>query len=192
VREQAALLDLASDAILVQDLAGKVRFWNKGAERLYGWTAAHAIGNQMAALFPKQDKPALAAAEQGLLAHGEWIGELRKHTQGGQEVVVSSRWTLLRDGRGEPSSVLIIDTDITERKKLEAQFLRAQRIEGIGTLATGMAHDLNNILAPILMSAGYLRWNIPAGEREKAIERIEQSVNAAPKSSNTSLPLDGA
>ena len=157
VREQAALLDLASDAILVQDLAGKVRFWNKGAERLYGWTAAHAIGNQMAALFPKQDKPALAAAEQGLLAHGEWIGELRKHTQGGQEVVVSSRWTLLRDGRGEPSSVLIIDTDITERKKLEAQFLRAQRIEGIGTLATGMAHDLNNILAPILMSAGYLR-----------------------------------
>ena len=176
VREQAALLDLASDAILVQDLAGKVRFWNKGAERLYGWPAARAIGNQMAALFPKQDKPALVAAEQELLARGEWIGELRKHTQGGQEVVVSSRWTLLRDGRGEPSSILIIDTDITERKKLEAQFLRAQRIEGIGTLATGMAHDLNNILAPILMSAGYLRWNIPVEEREKAIERIEQSV----------------
>jgi PAS domain S-box-containing protein len=176
VREQAALLDLASDAILVRDLSGKVRFWNEGAERLYGWSAAGAIGNQMTALFPKQDKSALAAAEQELLSRGEWTGELRKHTQSGQEVTVSTRWTLLRNERGEPCSVLIIDTDITEKKKLESQFLRAQRMEGIGTLATGMAHDLNNILAPILMSAGYLRWDITPDEREKAIGRIELSV----------------
>jgi two-component system, cell cycle sensor histidine kinase and response regulator CckA len=176
VREQAALLDLASDAILVQDLSGKVRFWNKGAERLYGWSAAHALGNQMDTLFPTQDKPALAAAEQELLARGEWIGELRKLTQNGVELTISSRWTLLRNDRGEPCSVLKIDTDITAKKKLESQFLRAQRIEGIGTLATGMAHDLNNILAPILMSAGYLRWDIPPQEREKAIGRIELSV----------------
>ena len=176
VREQAALLDLASDAILVQDLTGKVRFWNKGAERLYGWSAAHALGNEVDALFPKQDKPTLEAAEKELLARGEWIGELRRLTQSGQEVTVSSRWTLLRNDRGEPRSVLKIDTDITEKKKLESQFLRAQRIEGIGTLATGMAHDLNNILAPILMSAGYLRWDIPSQERDKAIERIELSV----------------
>jgi PAS domain S-box-containing protein len=176
VREQAALLDLASDAILVRDLSGKVRFWNEGAGRLYGWSAAQAVGSQWAALFPKQDKSSLAAAEAQLLARGEWTGELRKHAQSGREVTVSSRWTLLRNDRGEPSSVLIIDTDITEKKKLESQFLRAQRIEGIGTLATGMAHDLNNILAPILMSAGYLRWDIPPEEREKAIGRIELSV----------------
>jgi PAS domain S-box-containing protein len=175
-REQAALLDLASDAILVRDLTGKVRFWNKGAERLYGWSADRAIGNQMTALFPNQDKSALAAAERELLARGEWTGESRKLTQGGHEVTVSTRWTLLRNERGEPCSVLIIDTDITEKKKLEAQFLRAQRMEGIGTLATGMAHDLNNILAPILMSAGYLRWDITPDEREKAIGRIELSV----------------
>jgi two-component system cell cycle sensor histidine kinase/response regulator CckA len=176
VREQAALLDLASDAILVQDLSGKVRYWNKGAERLYGWNAAQALGNQVDTLFPKQDKPSLEAAQKELLARGEWIGELRKHTQNGEEMTVSSSWTLLRNDRGEPRSVLVIDTDITEKKKLESQFLRAQRIEGIGTLATGMAHDLNNILAPILMSAGYLRWDIPADEREKAIGRIELSV----------------
>jgi PAS domain S-box-containing protein len=179
VREQAALLDLASDAILVRDLTGKVRFWNKGAERLYGWSAQDAVGNEMGALFPKDDKSALAPAEQELLARGEWTGELRKHTQSGQEVIVTSRWTLLRNDRGEPCSVLIIDTDITEKKKLESQFLRAQRIEGIGTLATGMAHDLNNILAPILMSAGYLRWDISSAEREEAITRIELSVKRA-------------
>jgi two-component system cell cycle sensor histidine kinase/response regulator CckA len=176
VREQAALLDLASDAILVRDLSGNISFWNKGAERLYGWTSADALGNKISALFPYQDKPAQTSAEEALLAHGEWTGELRKLTQSGQEVMVSSRWTLLRDERGEPRSVLIIDSDITERKKLEAQFLRAQRMEGIGTLATGMAHDLNNILAPILMSAGYLRWDITNEEREKAIGRIELSV----------------
>jgi PAS domain S-box-containing protein len=176
VREQAALLDLASDAILERDLGGKVRFWNKGAARLYGWSAGQAIGNQWASLFSKEDKQALEAAEQELLARGEWTGELRKQTQSGQEVIVSSRWTLLRDERGNAYSILIIDTDITERKRLESQFLRAQRIEGIGTLATGMAHDLNNILAPILMSAGYLRWDIPPEERDKAISRIELSV----------------
>jgi PAS domain S-box-containing protein len=176
IREQAALLDLASDAILVRDLSGRVSFWNKGAERLYGWTADSAHGSQIADLFPDSDGAALDAAEEELLARGEWSGELRKLTQSGREVTVTSRWTLLRDDKGEPRSVLIIDTDTTETKKLEAQFLRAQRIESIGTLATGMAHDLNNILAPILMSAGFLRWDLEPDEREKAISRIELSV----------------
>jgi nitrogen-specific signal transduction histidine kinase/CheY-like chemotaxis protein len=71
---------------------------------------------------------------------------------------------------------LALANDVTEKKKLEAQFLRAQRIEGIGTLATGMAHDLNNILAPILISAGTLRWDLTPDEQEKAINRIEVSV----------------
>jgi PAS domain S-box-containing protein len=176
VLEQAALLDLASDAILVRDLSGKVRFWNRGAERLYGWSPIRAMGQQIKALFPKDDKSAMAAADREVLESGEWTGELRRRTQDGQEVTVSSRWTLLRDERGEPRSVLVIDTDISEKKKLETQFLRAQRMEGIGTLATGMAHDLNNILAPILMSAGFLRWEIEPEERDKAIERIEMSV----------------
>ena len=77
------------------------------------------------------------------------------------------------DGR---EAKLALVNDVTEKKKLEAQFLRAQRIEGIGTLATGMAHDLNNILAPILISAGTLRWGLSPDEQEKAISRIESSV----------------
>ena len=77
---------------------------------------------------------------------------------------------------GGREAKLALANDITEKKKLEAQFLRAQRIEGIGTLATGMAHDLNNILAPILISAGTLRWDLSPEEHEKAISRIEASV----------------
>ncbi|HEX4119565.1 MAG TPA: PAS domain S-box protein [Verrucomicrobiae bacterium] len=175
IREQAALLDLAGDAILVRDISGHVRFWNKAAERLYGCSAEKAIGVPLVDLL-KQDTQVLTAAEAQLLAYGEWSGEMRKRTRDGQEVIVNSRWTLLRDEQNQPHSILIIDSDITEKKKLEAQFLRAQRIESIGTLATGMAHDLNNILAPILMSAGFLRWNLREEEREKAIGRIELSV----------------
>ena len=95
-----------------------------------------------------------------------------------RRTAASSRWKSAPassrfDGR---EAKLALANDITEKKKLEAQFLRAQRIEGIGTLATGMAHDLNNILAPILISAGTLRWDLSPEEQEKAISRIEASV----------------
>jgi two-component system cell cycle sensor histidine kinase/response regulator CckA len=176
IRDQAELLDLASDAIVVRDVEGYIQFWNKGAERLYGWTVAEAMGAKMSKLFSQDDLRTLQAAEQEMSAKGEWSGELRKRTQTGQEIFVSSRWTLVRDDEGRPRSILMINTDVTEKKKLETQFLRAQRMEGIGTLATGMAHDLNNILAPILMSAGTLRWDMSAKDKELAISRIETSV----------------
>lgn len=176
LKEKAALLELAHDAIFVRDLDGHVRFWNKGAEHLYGWTSAEAIGATIERLLSPDDKAGFEVAQKALLEHGKWNGEFHKHTKEGVEVIVGSRWTLLRDEEGKPRSVLVINTDITEKKKLEAQFLRSQRMEGIGTLATGMAHDLNNILAPILISAGALRWELSAQERELAISRIELSV----------------
>ena len=178
IHQQAMLLDLAHDAIFVRDLEGRIQFWNKGAEGLYGWTAAEAVGVTIAKLFPRKDMDtsSFEAAEKAVLEKGEWSGELRNHTKAGQEVIADSRWTLLRNDAGTARSVLVINTDITEKKKLEAQFLRSQRMEGIGTLATGMAHDLNNILAPILMSAGTLRWELTPEDRELAITRIEMSV----------------
>jgi two-component system, cell cycle sensor histidine kinase and response regulator CckA len=176
IHEQAALLDLAHDAIFVRDLQGRIQFWNKGAESLYGWKAPEALGMGLAELFPQDDVVAFKIAEKILMEKGEWSGELNKHTKDGQKIIVGSRWTLLRGTEGQPRSVLVINTDITEKKKLETQFLRSQRMEGIGTLATGMAHDLNNILAPILISAGALRWQLTPEERETAINRIEMSV----------------
>jgi two-component system cell cycle sensor histidine kinase/response regulator CckA len=177
IHEQAMLLDLAHDAIFVRDMAGRIQFWNKGAERLYGLTAAEAVGKAASDIFTHDFTGSLRAAEKILLETGEWSGELSKHAKAGKEaVVVDSRWTLLRNAQGEPQSVLVINTDVTEKKKLEAQFLRSQRMESIGTLATGMAHDLNNILAPILMSAGVLRWETTAEDKELAISRIESSV----------------
>jgi PAS domain S-box-containing protein len=156
IRDQATLLDLAQDAILVRDLDGRIRYWNRGAVELYGWTAREAIGQAVTDLCGPAT-PELDAAKARLLATGSWSGELHPLTKDRREVTINSRWTLVRDSLGLPKSVLVIDTDITERKRLEAQFLRAQRVEGIGQLAGGVAHDFNNILAAIMLQLDLLR-----------------------------------
>jgi PAS domain S-box-containing protein len=156
LREQAALLDKASDVILVQDMEERILFWNRRAERLYGWSAAEARGRSAAELLFRGPAPELEEAARAVLEKGEWGGELSQVTRDGREVLVASRWTLVRDEAGRPRSRLVLNTDITEKKKQEAQFLRAQRLESIGTLAGGIAHDLNNVLTPILMGVDLL------------------------------------
>ncbi|PSB46403.1 hybrid sensor histidine kinase/response regulator, partial [Chamaesiphon polymorphus] len=90
------------------------------------------------------------SAMELVLSTGIWQGELTKITSDAKQIIVSSRKSLLRDAAGNPKSILIAETDITEKKQLESQFFRAQRLESLGTLASGIAHDLNNILTPIL------------------------------------------
>jgi PAS domain S-box-containing protein len=157
LREQAALLDHAQDAILVRDLQNRILFWNKSAERIYGWPAPDVIGKDVKQFLYPRGTDEFDRAIQALMARGEWMGEMRHVTRGGVEKIAEARWTLVRDEDGKPKSILSINTDITERKKLETQFLRAQRMESLGTLAGGIAHDLNNILAPILMAVQLLQ-----------------------------------
>lgn len=157
IREQAELLDQAQDAILVRDLDQNILFWNKGAEKIYGWTAEEVIGKNAAEVLFKEPSSQFETARRSIIRDGEWKGEIRQANRHGIEIVVESRWTLVRDDQGEPKSILIINTDITENKRMEAQFLRAQRMESIGTLAGGIAHDLNNVLSPILMAIDMLQ-----------------------------------
>jgi two-component system cell cycle sensor histidine kinase/response regulator CckA len=163
IREQAALLDKAQDAIVVHDMSyDKILYWNQGAERIYGWTEAEAVGNTGRDLQLLNELNA-AEFERGrvsVMERGEWAGELSQRTKRGDEITVESRWTLLSNDKGEPRSILVINTDVTERKKVEAQLLRAQRMESIGTLAGGIAHDLNNILSPILMAVQMLQYKV--------------------------------
>jgi two-component system cell cycle sensor histidine kinase/response regulator CckA len=162
IRQQAALLDITTDAILVKDLDHKIRFWNKGAEHLYGWNAQEVIGNYANELLYRPETISqLQNTQKGLDESGYWQGELQQTTKEGKEITVASRWTLVRDQDGQPQSILTVNTDITEKKQLETQFLRAQRLESIGTLAGGIAHDLNNILTPILTAAQLLQLKLP-------------------------------
>jgi PAS domain S-box-containing protein len=161
IQEQAALLDIATDAIVVRDLDNQIRFWNKGAESIYGWSAKEAIGQNITQLLNADIPLETTLAAQMVREQGAWQGELHKITKAGKAVIVESRWTLVRDEAGNPSSILNVDTDITEKKSLEQQFLRAQRLESLGSLASGIAHDLNNVLTPILGVAQLLPMTLP-------------------------------
>jgi PAS domain S-box-containing protein len=175
ITEQAALLDRAQDAIIIRDLRGQVTYWNQGATAIYGWTSAEAVGRPVVGLLYRDDAPYLNAVEK-ILQDGEWTCEMHHSTKSGREVTVQSRWTLLRDDRGAPRSILTINTDITEKKRLEGQFLRAQRMESIGTLAGGIAHDLNNVLAPIIMSIDLLRLSHQSPENHEILNQVEVSA----------------
>jgi len=150
IAEQAVLLDVATDAILLRDLEGTILYCNQSAERIFGWTGQEAIGKPANELLYKEFTQELAEALQQVIQNGSWQGELEKVTKQGRDITVASRWTLVRDEAGNPKSILTVDTDITENKLLESQFLRVQRLESLGTLASGIAHDLNNMLTPIL------------------------------------------
>jgi PAS domain S-box-containing protein len=174
LRELASLLDHAQDAIILRDLDNRVTYWNKGAERLYGWTETEAMGRSVLDLFFR-DPTAFETAFAEVVKKGQWVGELEKLIKDGSTRTVESRWTLVRDAEGKPTSVMLIDTDITEKKNLEQQFFRAQRMESIGTLAGGIAHDLNNVLAPIMMSIDLLRQTVTAPDDQELLDNIAVS-----------------
>jgi PAS domain S-box-containing protein len=176
IREQAMLLDKARDAIFVCDLDEQITYWNPAAARLYGWSGDEARGRNCRKLFFKGDDSQFEPAWQAVMNGDEWFGELRKTTRDGREVIVESRWSLLRDDHGRPVEILAIESDVTEKKEYERQSLRAQRLESIGTLAGGIAHDLNNMLTPILMSARLLGRERPAEDREGLIANILASA----------------
>jgi PAS domain S-box-containing protein len=177
LREQAALLDKAQDAILVRDLDERILFWNKSAERMYGWSAAEAIGEKADELLYKERTHEIADAKRIVLERGEWRGEVHHVTKDGREIIVDSRWTLVRDERGQPKNKLVVNTDITEQKRLETELLRASQLSLIGELAAGLAHEIKNPLAGIQGAVDILIRRREAGDGERvALEGVRREV----------------
>ena len=176
IREQAALLDKAQDAIMVCDLNDYIIYWNKSAERLYGWRMEEIIGNNVFELLFKNSSHQFISSRRAVLENEEWQGELNQMTKEGRQISVESRWTLVHDANGEAKSILVVNTDVTEKKKIEAQFLRAQRMESIGALAGGIAHDLNNVLAPILTAVQILEVKHTDAKSQRILTTIESNV----------------
>ncbi len=176
IREQAALIDKAHDAILVWDLAGTILYANPGAEKLYGWKLAEMLPDSARQMFSAAPEAA-EKARMATLRDGEWNGELAMQTRAGQVITVDSRWTLIRDDQSQPCALLQISIDVTEKKSLEQQFLRAQRMNTIGTLAGGMAHDLNNALSPVLLGTQLLRRKTTDAGDLKLLTMMESSTH---------------
>ena len=176
IREQAALLDASRDAIIVWDVFRGVQYMNRAAEELTDRTVAQAQGQDLVALLRPCSDVALRAAVQDVIARGAWSGELALRTSDDQPRDVASRWTALADNEGQRASVLITCNDISEKKRLERQYLRAQRLESIGRLASGIAHDLNNILSPVMMGAEMLHEMTDDSEARSIVATIRESA----------------
>jgi PAS domain S-box-containing protein len=168
IKEQAALIDKARDVIIVTDVSGTITYWNSSAESTYGWTAAEAAGKNVHELLHDEGDRTSTEAGRVILEKGQWSGELHHTARDSRVVIMQSRWTLVNDAEGFPRSIMMINTDVTEKVKLEKQFLRAQRMESLGTLASGIAHDLNNVLSPIIMALQILR-DKRTDERERTL-----------------------
>lgn len=157
LRAQAAVLDKATDAIIVCGPEEEIIYWNKSAERLYGWSAAEARGRSLHTLLHPAPPPQLGEARHAVQQRGEWHGELRQSAKNGSAVVVQSRWTLFRDDAGRPQSLLVVNTDAQNLQVNEAQFLRTQQAASLATLADAMARELHAAIEPMLLSSQLLR-----------------------------------
>jgi len=176
LREQASLLDKARDVIAVTDLAHRITYWNPSAERVYGWTSAEAVGQDLRQLIYRHAADPFDTARAQLLATGEWRGELSPIAKNGTPMTVESTWSLVNDAAGNPTSILCIDTNVTEQRRLTLQLERAQRLESIGMLAGGIAHDLNNALSPILMGTELLRQMVSDPDAIALLQTLETSA----------------
>ncbi len=173
---QAALLDVVTNAILVKDVDNRISYWNKGAENIYGWQASEVVGKKSSRLLYKEYSSQQDDALLSVIDSGIWQGELHQVTEKGKNIIVKSRWTLLRDDKGKPKSILVENIEITKKKQLETQLLRTQRLESIGTLAGGIAHDLNNVLAPILMSVQLLERKLQDSQHLRLLKTLENNT----------------
>jgi len=178
LREQAALLDITEEAIIVYDENDTVLYWNNGAVKMYGWSRSEIIGKNAGDFLNALDKEAVFKAKAAVSETGHWIGEFTHTTKSGKEIIVASRWNSMPPSKHgqESKPILILNTDITNKKKFESHLLRAQRLESLGRLVSGIAHDLNNILSPILLSLQLLKRKTADEKTKSLINTLELSA----------------
>lgn len=154
LRNQALLLQLAHDAIIVRSLeGGQIHFWNNGATEIYGWGSDDALGKHIHELLHCRSATAsLQAIEESVARDGRWQGELIRTGKDGAELILDSRWSVLRDIEGRPVEILELNSDITARKYAEQRAQQNEWLAGVGTMTAIFAHEIGNPLHAISTS----------------------------------------
>jgi PAS domain S-box-containing protein len=175
--DQAMMLDLANDAIFVRTARDTISYWNEGAERLYGWTKAEALGRTIHQLLRTEFPIPLASIQ----SRETWEGELRHTKQDGTHIIVASRWRTLRDRDRNVIGWLEINTDVTSRKRAEEATRRLSgRIltlqdEERRRIARGLHDSLGQYLAALKMNLDCLPN--PTNEQSKLISDCSDIVS---------------
>lgn len=175
IASQAALLDKTGDAMVVRGLDHTIQYWNRGAAAMYGWSAEEAIGQSIRDLIYDEAEQ-FDAATAVVMATGEWAGDVTQVARDGSIIVASCRWSLVLDDEGLPEAIFAVNSDVTERRRIDEIASREQRMKSLGTLAGGIAHDLNNVLTPLLMSVQLLAADETDASKLQTLGVVETSV----------------
>ncbi len=173
LRTRADLLELASEAVIMRDLKGTIRFWNGGAESLYGWSREQAIGQDLHRLLRTVFPVSREETERVLAEKGSWQGNLVQQTRTGRGIVVASRKTL----NDERNAILEVNRDITLQLKAEEALRESEKLAAMGRVAGIIAHEINNPLAAIT-NIFYLLRTHPSLDEEarRYAEAAEQEL----------------
>ena len=191
--EQASLLDRTRDAIMVRNLDQTIRYWNKGAEHLYGWTSQEVLGKTMVEQMYCQPQALIERMQQLLASGQEWTGELEKRTRSGSTVQVQARWVVMRDDAGQINGVLVINTNITERKRARDEILwlnasleervqqRTAQLEFANKQLEGfsysLSHDLRTPLSAVDGFCQLLANTLPKGNIDATAVRQQHCLS---------------
>ena len=183
VSKQAQLLDLTHDTVILRDSSNIIRYWNRAAMDTYGYTTEEAMGHTADELLKTHYPVPTEALWDELTRTGRWEGELIHTRRDGERILVSSRWAVQRRKDGSVDSILETNNDITERRRaeddrrrLESSLLQAQKLEAMGTLAGGVAHDFNNVLGAVL---GYGELAQSAAPEGSSLRRYVDNMMSA-------------
>lgn len=163
-----AKLEQLVDAVVIHEAARyTITHWSDGAVLLFGWSREEMLGRGPDEISFRA-RTAQMAMEEEIAKYGEWTSETAFVGKDGRSLVVNERAILLRCEQGQPRSVIVAATDVTEKRRAETELLRMQRLDSVGALVAGLAHDFNNVLAPILMCSPVLA----AGGLEPEVSRV--------------------
>jgi len=188
LRLQAQIIDQIHDSVISTDLSGHITIWNKGAERLFGYTSQEAIGKHFSFVYPEDQYQLLQETVIGpLRAAGSYDVEVRNKKKSGEEFYVHLSLSVLRDSKGTVTGIIGYHMDITEHKKLEEQLRHSQKMEAIGQLAGGIAHDFNNILTAVIGYANLLQMRL--GEKNQLRSYVDQIIASSERAANLTQSL---
>ncbi|MFH1113430.1 MAG: PAS domain S-box protein [Pseudomonadota bacterium] len=168
-----SLLDSSPAAIVIYDLEGRARFINDSFVRIFGWSREEIIGKRVPFL-PDSEKEASLRHIRNLIDHGISAGgfETKRYTKDGSLVDVAITASRYHDHRGNPAGLLVILTDISARKRAEELLLQAERLKALGELASGVAHNFNNLLQIVVSTAQTALFNIQSGNLDDACHKL--------------------
>lgn len=176
---QAQLLNESNDAIFVIDEHNKIVFWAKGAEKVYGWSEHEALHKEIGPLlFPADKLNDLQTALDETRHYNEWVGECGNLTKSGGEILVDCHWRRVRLLSSDEQFTMMINSDITEKRQMELHALRAQKLETVALLTSSIAHDLQNILAPVRISVGMLKSEPNNPKNALLLDAVEKSAQS--------------